>query len=261
LLRNTNTEQEERLKKMDLSQNEIQAANCSLCGELPDELIVSTGREQQFPAAFYNLIPVGPRNASQGCFSQDYRCPECGVYFVWEEHRQMYGSGNNDEERLFRTSMEASAENQANCRLNDEAQIGSAKQAAEVESARARHAFSIMKKHFASAGVEMKHSDPPKDWSHFCLLFYLNTSELLEKGLKHEKLLRGMLAEMVDFVRAFSGRDYTVNLYKLLGDFRRYSWLAPLLPDSARHKISDLEELRSQYEDDDERFRQGQMSY
>jgi hypothetical protein len=203
---------------------------------------------------------VGGKQASQGMFSQDHRCPDCGAYFVWEEYPQMYGSGNNDEERLIRVSAEAAVKNQENNRLNDD--VGSAKRAAmEVEASPAQHAFNIMEKHFVSAGVVMKHNGQPKEWSHFCLLFYLNTNELLEKGMLHEKLLRGMLAELIDFVKAFSDQDYTENLYKLLVDFRRYSWLAPLLPDSARYKISDLEELRSQYEDEDEQFRLGQMSY
>jgi hypothetical protein len=193
-------------------------------------------------------------------FSQDRRCPECGACFVWEEHPQMYGSGINDEERLIRVSADASVRNRS-YGLSKQDDAAPAQRPAEVEAKRARHAFSIMEKHFASAGVEMKHSAPPKDWSHFCSLFSRNADELLEKGLLHEKLLRGLLAELIDFVKTFSDQDYTENLYKLLVDFRRYSWLAPLLPDSARYKISDLEELRSQYEDDDEQFRLGQMSY
>src|SRR5215204_465595 len=86
-------------KEMDLTQPEIQSENCSLCGELPDKLTVNTGREGEFPAAFHELIPVGVRFAGQGQFSQFRRFPDCDAYFVWEEYPQMYGSGNNDEER------------------------------------------------------------------------------------------------------------------------------------------------------------------
>jgi hypothetical protein len=249
---------------MDTTQREAQSVNCSLCGEIPDELIVKTVRDETFPAACYKLVPVGGRQTSQGMFSQDHRCPECGAYFVWEELPQMYGSGIAVEERLIRASSDPAVRNRS-YGLSRQEDAAFAQRAGEVEAAQSRRAFSIMVKHFANTGVEMKHNDPPKDWSHFCSLFSRNTDELLQKGLLHEKLLRGMLAELIDFVRAFSGLDYTKNLYKLLINFRRYSWLEPLLPDSARYKISDLEEmyseLRLQYEDDDERFRLGQMSY
>jgi hypothetical protein len=250
---------------MDTTQREVQSENCSLCGELPDELIVKTGQDQKFPPACYKLVPVGGKHTSQGSFSQDHRCPECGAYFVWEENPQMYGSGIADEERLIRVSADPLVRNRAYGLSRMEEDAAAAQRAAEVGAKRARHAFSIMEKHFASAGVAMKHNDPPKDWSDFCSLFYRNTDELLKKGLLHEKLLRGMLAELVAFVRAFSSQDYTENLYKLLMDFRRYNWLAPLLPDSERYKVSDLEELHSQYksqnEDYDEQLRLGQMSY
>lgn len=51
---------------MDLTQPETHTQNCSLCGELPDDLTVNTGREQDFPAAFYKLIPVGIPCPDQG---------------------------------------------------------------------------------------------------------------------------------------------------------------------------------------------------
>jgi hypothetical protein len=93
---------------MDLTQPEIQSENCLLCGELPDKLTVNTGREREFPTAFHELIPVGAQFTGQGQFSQFRRCPDCDVYFLWEEYPQMYGSGNNDEERLIRFSAKAS---------------------------------------------------------------------------------------------------------------------------------------------------------
>jgi hypothetical protein len=245
---------------METTQREAQAANCSLCGELPDELIVNTGREQRFPAARYKLIPVGARDSSQGKFSQLHRCPDCGALFVWEAYPQMYGSGNDDEECLIRVSAEAPVGHQANS-PSDDYDAGSTQRAAEVEAAHAQSAFRIMEKHFASAGAVMKHADMPKDWSQFCSFFYLNTIEFVERGM-HTRLLMGLLPELVDFMRAFSGEHFTNNLYKLLTDFGpRYSWLGPLLPDSARRKIGDLEEMRSENEDEAERFRLGQMSY
>ncbi|HYP43378.1 MAG TPA: hypothetical protein VEQ18_05090, partial [Candidatus Nitrosocosmicus sp.] len=94
---------------MALTQPEIQSENCPLCGELPDKLTVNTGREEKFPAAASELIPAGARFTGQGQFSQFRRCPGCDAYFLWEEYPQMYGSGNNDEERLSRFSAKASS--------------------------------------------------------------------------------------------------------------------------------------------------------
>lgn len=89
---------------------EDQAEKCALCGELPDDLIVNTGRGECFPAAFDRLIPVGIPSPSQGQWvgSQFRRCPNCGAFFDWSDAPQMYGSGNEDEERLVRLPATAS---------------------------------------------------------------------------------------------------------------------------------------------------------
>jgi hypothetical protein len=76
---------------------------CSVCSSLPDDLTVNTGREEYFPDAFSQLIGI----------DSDYRaefrcCPGCRTYFNWIDMPQMYGSGNNDEERLVRLSGEKS---------------------------------------------------------------------------------------------------------------------------------------------------------
>jgi hypothetical protein len=83
---------------------------CPLCSELPDDLTVNTGRDEYFPAAFYKLIPIGIPSPGQGQMvgSQLHRCPDCGLYFDWDDFPQMYGSGNCDEERLQRLSARAS---------------------------------------------------------------------------------------------------------------------------------------------------------
>ena len=95
---------------MDLTQSETQAENCSLCGEIPDDLTVNTGRGEDFPTAFYKLTPVGIPCPGQGQWvgSQFRRCPNCSTYFDWGDYPQVYGSGNCDEERLIRLSARAS---------------------------------------------------------------------------------------------------------------------------------------------------------
>jgi hypothetical protein len=97
-------------KDMDATKPETQFENCPLCGELPDDRTVNTGRDEYFPAAFYKLIPIGIPSPGQGQLvgSQLHRCPECGMYFDWDDFPQMYGSGNCDEERLQRLSARAS---------------------------------------------------------------------------------------------------------------------------------------------------------
>jgi hypothetical protein len=77
--------------------------NCSVCSSLPDDITVNTGREEYFPSAFNQL--VGMDDDQGGEFR---RCPGCQTYFNWIDMRQMYGSGNNDEERLVRLSQENS---------------------------------------------------------------------------------------------------------------------------------------------------------
>ncbi len=89
---------------------ENQAEICALCGELPDDLTVNTGRDERFPAAFDRLTPVGIPSPGQGQWvgSQFRRCPNCGAFFDWSDAPQMYGSGNCDEERLIRLPATAS---------------------------------------------------------------------------------------------------------------------------------------------------------
>ena len=76
---------------------------CSLCGGLPDDLMVNTGREQRFPGAFYQLVPLG------FSYKRPFRrCPECGTFFHWIDLPQTYGTGNCDEERSIRLSAKVS---------------------------------------------------------------------------------------------------------------------------------------------------------
>ena len=250
---------------MDTTQREAQEAKCPLCGELPDQTVVRTGRDQPFPAAIDKLTHVSGEYTSVGNSTLNYRCPDCGAKFVCELYNASTGSGS-DEAVITRVPAKAPAKHlPAQAPVSHQARRPShvydaAAAKREAEAAYARQAFSIMEKHFASAGAVMKHNDPPQDWSGFCSRFYLNTVEFVERG-SHTRLLAGLLAELVDFMYASPGRKFTNDLYKLLGYFYHYSWLGPLLPDSARSRIGDLEEMRAENEDEAERFRLGQMSY
>ena len=251
---------------MDKTQREAQEANCPLCGEFPDELIVRTGRDESFPAAFKKLIRVSGEFTSWGDSSEDYRCPDCGAKFVCELHNSFTGSGVNDEAVIIRVSAKSPARDHVSSPSYDRA-AAAAKREVEVDAAGAAHArqaFSIMEKHFASAGAVMKDTDPPKDWPGFCSLFYRNTNEFLKRG-QHTKLLIGLLAELVDFIEASSREKFTHNLYELLKDYRHYSWLKPILPDSARSMVSVMEGMwedkRLEGEELAEQIRLGQMSY
>lgn len=88
---------------MDPTQPGTKVERCSLCGGLPDDLMVNTGREQYFPDAFYQLARLGGR------LTEPFRrCPEYGTYFHWIALPQTYGSGNCDEERSIRLSARVS---------------------------------------------------------------------------------------------------------------------------------------------------------
>jgi hypothetical protein len=233
---------------------------CALCGPMPDDLIVNVSRDDFFFDPTYQLTRRVFGDTPETEFR---RCPLGGARFRWIDMPQYYGSGDHCEERFIRVSEKAATRNRVDAPLND---AESAKRAAELEARQARSAFIIMEKHFVSAGVEMKDSDPPKDWSQFCRLCARNLNELLEKGFLHAKLLKALLAELVDFMEKSFGQDFTNKFYQLLGAFdARYTWLEPFVPDSQRYTISAmearLEEIRLENEDEAERIRQGQSSY
>ena len=128
---------------MDTTQRAGQAADCPLCGELPDEVIVKTGRDQPFPAAFDKLIRVSGEFTSWGDSSLDYRCPDCGAKFVCELHNSFTGSGVNDEAVIMRASVKA-ATDQASSPSDDRAAAAAAEaERAAVEAAYARMAVTL----------------------------------------------------------------------------------------------------------------------
>lgn len=296
-------------------QTETQAEKCSLCGELPDDLTVNTGREQRFPAAFDNLTPVGVPCPGQGQWvgSQFRRCPDCGTYFDWGDYPQVYGSGNCDEERRIRLPARASrlldnlfvpdpkappdpgdvgeyfealplglllralssqvgtvpnivtpfvpnlvrllgkSDDTSVGRLLGAYVSGFPERAKELEAAQAEYAFIILTKHFARAGAVIKHHGLPTSWYSFGGLFYDNISEFVRQG-SHPTMLRELLAELVAFIQACSGKYFTGTLYELLGRFDPpYSRLEPYLPAPALAKISEIQEMRRQEWEDYQR--------
>lgn len=79
------------------SSPEAYARPCTICSSLPDDITVNTGREESFPNAYNQLIGMDTD------YRPEYlRCPGCHTYYNWIDMPQMYGSGNNDEERLIR---------------------------------------------------------------------------------------------------------------------------------------------------------------
>ena len=250
---------------MDMTQREAQAAKCPLCGELPDETVVRTGRDQPFPAAFDKLIHVRGEYTSVGNSTLHYRCPDCGAEFVCEFYTAWTGSGSGDEAVITRASVKAARDQVSRPSVDRAAAAAAeAKRAAAVEAAHARQAFGIMEKHFASAGAVLKDTDPPKDWPGFCSLFYSNTNEFLKRG-QHTKMLKGLLAELVAHINKFSGGDFNNKMYELLRRYRHYGWLEAILPASERGMASVLEGMledkRLEGEELDEQIRLGQMSY
>ncbi len=86
-------------KEKPSSAPDASAGICSLCNTLLDDITVNTGREEYFPSAYRQLIGMDTD------YRPEYlRCPGCHTYYNWIDMPQMYGSGNNDEERLVRLS-------------------------------------------------------------------------------------------------------------------------------------------------------------
>jgi hypothetical protein len=86
-------------KDRSVSENDENFKRCFLCVSLPDDLTVNTGRDECFPPAFRNLTEM-----DREYDAEFRRCPACGIYFNWIDLPQMYGTGNNAEERLVRLS-------------------------------------------------------------------------------------------------------------------------------------------------------------
>ena len=124
------------------------------------------------------------------------------------------------------------------------------------EAARAQYAYLILKKHFARAGVEIKHDELPGSWFSFSWLFYLNIDELARQG-SYATMLRELLAELVGFTQASSGKYFTDNLYELLKRLiesqKVCALIEPLLPPEARTKMEELKEMLWKEWDDDRR--------
>lgn len=78
--------------------------NCSLCGILSDEMLVNTGKDERFPDAFYRLTRFEEEFQNEFSRTAFLRCPQCGAFFQWINQPEMYGTGNNDNERLIRLS-------------------------------------------------------------------------------------------------------------------------------------------------------------
>lgn len=79
------------------SRPDAKARPCPVCSSLPDDITVNTGGEESFPTAYNQLIGMDTN------YRPEYlRCPGCHTYYHWIDMPQMYGSGNNDEERLIR---------------------------------------------------------------------------------------------------------------------------------------------------------------
>ena len=68
---------------------------CALCEPLGSTYVAQTGSGDRFPAAYDKL-----KKEDLGLRSDLLRCPECDGFFFWEDHSQLFGSGNLDEETL-----------------------------------------------------------------------------------------------------------------------------------------------------------------
>jgi hypothetical protein len=80
------------------------SCSLSLCGDLPEDLTVNTGRDDYFLDPSYQLTRRIFGHSQEG---EIRRCPQCGTYFRWIDLPQMCGSGNNDEERFIRLPQKA----------------------------------------------------------------------------------------------------------------------------------------------------------
>jgi len=105
----------------------------------------------------------------------------------------------------------------------------------------------------ARAGAEIKKTGLLTSWYDFSWLFYRNVDDFMRQE-SHATVLTELLAELVDFAQAFSGKFFTDNLFELLERFDPpHSWLKPYLPAPALAEIGEMEEIRRRREEDDRR--------
>lgn len=71
---------------------------CSICGSIITSASANTGRDIHFTAPITSLKSLGLGSGGEDL----WECPECASLFVWEDHSSQSGSGNNDEETLWR---------------------------------------------------------------------------------------------------------------------------------------------------------------
>jgi hypothetical protein len=83
------------------SANLCEEQSCEVCSQIPDDLLVNTGRDDTFPPEVRRLTVLNLDNSNDL-----YECPGCKALFEWEDLPQYYGSGNNAEERLTRLNPE-----------------------------------------------------------------------------------------------------------------------------------------------------------
>lgn len=70
---------------------------CTFCEALSDHLTVNTGRNEEFPNAYYHLIKL-----DEGLREGLRRCLSCTSFFKWNDQSSWTGSGNDDSEELIR---------------------------------------------------------------------------------------------------------------------------------------------------------------
>ena len=78
------------------------SASCSLCRDVPDSNFVRSRSSKPFslPAACARIIPPDLVTASRGY--GEFRCPECGMGYVYERGYEFLMCESEDEETLTR---------------------------------------------------------------------------------------------------------------------------------------------------------------
>jgi len=71
---------------------------CSTCGTIVTTVSANTGRDIHFTAPITNMKRLGLGSGGDDL----WECPECASFFLWEDCSSQSGSGNNDEETLWR---------------------------------------------------------------------------------------------------------------------------------------------------------------
>jgi len=134
----------------------------------------------------------------------------------------------------------------------------------KTDEAVAQYAMEILRRHFDPEGLPVHMIAPPKTLRDFGYELWLNVSDIVREG-RHNQMLKSLFSELVDFCKIIPNESFEYRLFLLFLDlFQDTSLRRPLyavIPIEMFSQTEKIDELIREAEDENRRFREGQMGY